>query len=151
MFTGVASGGKKGFFYLLEVAFCNALTIFRHHKSVPSSNAEKFRLAIIYGLLDGYERLGSSRAGRHVTNPPSRLTERHFLSVNSSKMPSGYLVRNDRAVCSDRKVKRHQTQFKCAKCNVYLCAFPCFERYHTLMNFKVKCSKELHEPNAPED
>ena len=44
---------KKVFFYMQEVCFCNALIIWRHsHRRV---DAEQSRLAIVHGLLDGYQ------------------------------------------------------------------------------------------------
>jgi hypothetical protein len=37
-------------------------------------------------------------------------------------------------VCST-KTKEMQTKFKCSKCNMGLCADPCFRVYHTKLHF----------------
>ena len=135
---------KKVFFYLLEVCFCNALVIWRHsHRRV---DAEQFRLTIVHGLLDGYQRDTSLGHGRPSRDPPNRLIGgEHFIILNPNQAKNGRRSQPDCAVCSDRKVKRHQTQYICKKCEQPLCVYPCFERYHTLVNYKITCTKELHQ------
>ena len=56
----------------------------------------------------------------------------------------------DCEVCSDRSkgkagVRRHHTSHFCVDCRVPLCSYPCFQRYHTLVNYKVVCISELHK------
>ena len=129
---------------LLEISVTNAKII---HKSLHPTSRMKpylFRLALITGLLQGYER-PSKPFARPLTAPATRLTERHFLSYNPNTQPSGKRSNPECEVCSDRKKKRHQTLFVCAKCNnVPLCLVPCFERYHTIDNYKVDCSPGYH-------
>jgi hypothetical protein len=122
---------KKVFLYLLEVSPVNARIIFRSLHPQSRSLATKFRLAVIHGLLDKYERQ-PARFCRRPLNPPGRLTERHFLGHNAKQTPAGRQVKPDCEVCSVRGQKRCQTQILCKQCDVPLCAYPCFERYHTM-------------------
>ena len=136
---------KKGFFHVLEVAFVNASIIYKRlHPEIRKLDVNAFRLRLIEQLLKTKDE--AHRPGRHVpaADNPRRLTERHFLAKNEAKTPNGKQAMPDCVVCSNRAVKRHQTQFCCKECNVALCAFPCFTRYYTLKDYKTNCSKELH-------
>ena len=136
---------KKVFFYLLEICFCNSLIIWRGLHRGKRIDAEKFRLQIVHGLLQGQQGV-MYRRGRLPIDPPRRLlVDGHYPSVNPKRKACGKPQSNDCVVCSDRKKKRHETQYMCSQCNVHLCPVPCFQRYHTLVDFKVDCSKELHK------
>ena len=135
---------KKVFFYLLELSFCNSLIIWRQLRGVRV-NAEKYRLAIAHGLLQGYEPSTSSRPGRRSQNPPPErlIGGSHYLTL--CKQAGGKHSYPDCEVCSDRKHKRHQTHYKCRQCAVPLCPYPCFERYHTMVDYKLICNPNLHK------
>ena len=71
---------------------------------------------------------------------------RHFPAMT----PAGSRSKPNCEVCSDRSkgkagVRRHQTSHFCVECRVPLCPYPCFQRYHTLVNYKVVCTPELHK------
>ncbi|XP_067661397.1 piggyBac transposable element-derived protein 4-like [Haliotis asinina] len=138
---------KKVFLYLMEVSFSNALIIFKAANPGKRVSSEKFRLVIATRCLEGYERQGRARSGRPATNleRPARLTARHFPGKTQDKTPKGKISCNDCVVCSFRGAKRHQTTFICKNCNVHMCPVPCFERYHTLINYKVQCYPGLHD------
>lgn len=131
---------------LLEVSVVNSKIIF---KELPNNvnkriKTEKFRLDIIQGLLEGYE-IPNRPFQRPTTNPPLRMSARHFPSLNPKMIGGGRRSNPDCEVCSNRSKKRHQTQHYCADCNKPLCPYPCFERYHTLKDFKIDCNAELHK------
>lgn len=137
---------KKVFFYLLEVCFCNSLIIWRasHEKRI---NAEQFRLRVIHGMLHGYNRPVTRTVGRPIVDrdrPDRLIGGDHYLGKNPQKLPNGKPSRPDCVVCSDRKKKRHQTEYICKKCNKAMCPLPCFERWHSLLNYKVECTVQLH-------
>jgi len=136
---------KKLFLYLLEVTTVNACTIYRHLHPDKSVCATKFRLAVVSGLLEGYDCTSVRFARRPANPPPSRLVGRHFPSCNLQLTPAGRPTKPDCIVCSDRDVKRHQTPTLCRECKVPLCAVPCFERYHTLLDYKAICSDAYHK------
>ena len=142
---------KKMFVYLLEVTFQNVCVISKSLKVGQKHQPDKVRLAIIGGLVEEIERT-NNHPGRRPDNPASRLTERNFVRRNPAQTAAGRQSMQDCVVCSSRpardqpagSAKRHQTQFWCPECEKPLCPFPCFEKYHTLTNYKVVCTKELH-------
>ena len=135
---------KKVFFYLLEVCFCNALVIWRGTYE-KRTNAETFRLKIVHGMLQGYNRPVARLGGRPALERPDRLIAGdHFLGLNHALLPNGKHSKPDCCVCSNRAKKRHQTIYVCKKCNRSMCPVPCFERWHTLINYKIDCTPALH-------
>lgn len=137
---------KKVALYLLEATFVNSYIIWKEMNEGPanSTRADKFRLAIIKGLVGTYNRrLGPPRH----PDAPTRLVGRHFIGVNPGRTPKGEQSFPDCTVCSSRErgKKRHQTKYMCNVCDTPLCPYPCFERYHTLKAYEVKCTKELHQ------
>lgn len=135
---------KKLFVYLLEVSVINAGVIYRQLHPTLKFDPTKFRMSIVRGLLADYER-PISRVGRKMSQPPPvQLVERHFLANVTITTSSGKPSRPDCEVCSNRSVKRHQVQTMCKQCKLPMCAVPCFERYHTLLDYKAKCTAEYH-------
>ena len=121
------------------------------HKALSNSpfNSTNFRMDIICGLLIGYEK-----PQRAFSRPSGvqcfRLAERHFPAMNPNMTPAGSQYKPDCEVCSDRSkgkagVGRHQTSHFYVECRVPLCPYPCFQRYHTFVNYKVVCTPELHK------
>ena len=45
----------------------------------------------------------------------------------------------------------HETSFECDKCRVPLCTFPCFQMYHTEVNFSKAYLKKTYNITLPED
>ena len=129
---------------LLEICVTNARILYKQLNRKSRLDTEQFRLDIITGLLDGYKRPNKGYS-RPVGDQPGRLTGRHFSSLNPVIKPSGRRSCPDCEVCSNRHVKRHQTIHFCMECKVPLCASPCFERYHTLIEYKIDCSDDLHK------
>lgn len=131
---------KKVFVYLLEASFVNASIIWKALHPDERFFVDKFRMAVIRGLIEGYERPIANPGRRYSTlDPHNRLIEKHFLMMNTDKTPKGKPAYPDCEVCSDRnKPKgRRQTNFMCKQCRVPLHPVTCFERYHTLMNYKM--------------
>ena len=122
---------KRVFFHLLDLALVNSYILY---KTVTKSKMKQlqFRIAVAKSLTAGLER------PRHRLHPPeidlpTRLTERAF----PEPLPDGR--RADCRVCSVRGAgQRHQTGYRCKLCHTPLCLYPCFERYHTLKDYKVK-------------
>ena len=121
---------KRLFFHLLDVALVNSHILFKMATSSHMTQLD-FRLAVAQGLVEGHEQ----HHRRHHTPAPDiplRLTERAF----PEPIPEG--KRQDCRVCSNRGAgQRHQTGYRCKLCHAPLCLYPCFERYHTLKNYKI--------------
>ena len=66
-------------------------------------DAEKFRLTIAHGLLDGYEAATSCRRGRLPANPPERVVVgEHYSAINPNVLPNGKPSRPNCGACRDR-------------------------------------------------
>ena len=107
----------------------------------------KFRQNVIDGLLDGFEKRRPCKRGRRLSeSTKARLVERHFIKhYEDKKMQPNCIVcsimpskcsKKGKGVC-----KRKQTTYYCGQCdgNPPLCVTPCFELYHTNVNYKKVC------------
>ncbi|GFW13455.1 1-phosphatidylinositol 4,5-bisphosphate phosphodiesterase gamma-1 [Trichonephila clavipes] len=77
--------------------------------------------------------MGSKR-GRPLLKTPLRLTERHFvkfISPTEKEKPARKCFICCRKRDSDGKKIRKETRCYCEKCDVGLCAVPCFEKFHS--------------------
>ena len=147
---------KKVFFYLLEVCFCNALIIWRAKHPGERVLATKFRMDIVHHLQDGAPGVRP----RHIRQPaapapagvPQRLVvgPHHFPAISEHRVSGDRLPRLDCVVCSVRGQNRHQTTTVCSECKVPLCPWPCFQRYHKLVNYKKLCTRDMHNSADPE-
>lgn len=68
---------------------------------------------------------------RNIDNP-TRLTERHFPSLYTSKGKN----RSRRCVVCSTNNRRSESRYECKDCNVGLCIDPCFRLYHTQLDYK---------------
>ena len=119
---------KRVFFHIVDTAIVNAHILYNACAEVKLTQLE-FRRAVAEGLLDGYD---TAKARRRAQDPqlPLRLKERPF----PEPIPNG--GRSDCRVCSDRAGgNRHQTKYQCKVCKTPLCIYPCFEKYHTFINY----------------
>lgn len=119
----------KMFFRLLEMTIYNAYVMMEFDRGeMPFL---RFRLNLVRQILDTTGGV-RSRNLVHVpvfneTGTPKRLTERHFPT--KLQKPHGCTV------CS-KSEKRCRTKFVCKSCNIPLCIVPCFEEFHTKLNYK---------------
>ena len=123
---------KRAFFHLFDLALVNSHILFQVATSSKMTQLE-FRTSVATSLLEGLER---PRRRHHATATelPVRLTERAF----PEPIPEGK-KRQDCKVCSVRGAgQRHQTGYRCKLCHTPLCLYSCFERYHTLKDYKIK-------------
>lgn len=137
---------KKVFFYLLQLTFFNAWVIYRHFNPTASRHqSANFRMEICKALRETHSRT-VARFGRRVSDPPGRLTERHSPGILGAFTPAGRRSKRDCVVCSNRDSNaRCQTTFCCNQCNLAMCPYPCWGRYHTLLNYKITCTESLHK------
>ena len=122
---------KRVFFHLLDVALVNGYILYKAATESKKTQLQ-FRLSVAMSLIEGLQR---PRHRHHSGAPelPLRLTERAFPE------PIPDEKRADCKVCSVRGAgQRHQTRYRCKLCHTPLCLYPCFERYHTLKDYKIK-------------
>ena len=89
-----------------RVAHC-ASTVAAHQ--TLSKRPNKFRMAVIHGLVSATGRRTPAPNTYAVCEAPTRLTGRHFPGNNPGRTPKGKQVYPDCVVCSDRTKKRHQS------------------------------------------
>ena len=129
---------RKLFFWMLETAVVNSYILYRDSTSSPKSHIQ-YRRALVDSLASNYittapprPRAGRPRKRSHPeSNDPERLNQRlHLLSKET--------VQRDCVVCSKTE-KRVRPCYKCKTCRdmPYLCPGICFERYHTLVHYKI--------------
>ena len=136
---------KKMFMVLLEISVRHSHIIHRHFHSQVS--AKKVRASIVSSLLHGYQKTTVYKH-RPPVDPPLRLTERHWPEPSPEITQGGRSTSRDCIVCSDRSKKRCQTKSRCHQCGYAMCVWPCWMRYHTLVDYKADCSKEYHQPSG---
>lgn len=115
-----------------EVALVNGYILYKKASALNKLDAKQFREQVIDGLLKNWEPPRQKVGRPSLLAPELRLTERHF--PDKFENPK---FKPDCRVCSDREAgRRVQTRFFCKQCDVPLCVVPCFERYHTLKEYK---------------
>ena len=131
---------RKLFFWLLETAVVNSFVLHNYITAPARPNHLAYRRAIVETLACRYiasapprRRLGRPRKRHHPEQlDPERLNQQLHLIGQGTKL-------HDCSVCSNRAVQRRRTLYFCKTCNDSppLCPYPCFERYHTLVNFRL--------------
>lgn len=123
---------KKMFFHIFDMHLLNSFYCYKTHKNTPNLKFSQFQLSVIRQIIERYHSNAndilvrpSSIARSSSDNPLRKLTG------NSAKhMPSQMAKYQRCKQCSIKKERKH-TRFTCKICNVYLCAAPCFEQYHS--------------------
>ena len=131
---------RKFFFWLFETAVVNSYILYRTTTPSPSTHLH-YRRSVIDALATRH--LSDAPPRPHAGHPrvapvfptagnPDRLNkQQHFL---------GRREMQDCVVCSNHATEeRHRSKLFCTTCRSYsrLCPNVCFERYHTLNNFKL--------------
>lgn len=120
---------KKLFFHILDMHMLNSFFCYRHAKNIPNLKFADFQLRVINQLVEQYSS-SSSVLERPMSastsgNNPLRVLPRNAKDHMPTKMGKYQRCKQ----CSLIK-QRKNTRFCCKVCNVYLCAAPCFEKYH---------------------
>lgn len=125
---------KQIYLRFLDIAVLNSFII---HKKLGGKNTLlKFKIELIKKLIEKYSE-NTSKAGRYApSSSPLRLTARHFPNFTPPKegKPGRSSLRC--RVCAARG-KRKDTSYMCKECDVGLCIVPCFEIYHTKVDFSI--------------
>ena len=127
---------KKLFMRLLDMALFNAFVMMRVNH--PKISFLHFRLNLVRQMIQLTGGTSSSTPSPS-TDQPLRLTGRHFPSKCPKTMSNKASSRRCH-VCAAKSKKRTEntrkrSSFWCAKCQVPLCVVPCFELFHTKVNF----------------
>jgi hypothetical protein len=107
--------------WLIDMCIINAYSLYQHIQQVQTSQLE-FRQQLMQQLVERYKQEGSSISSR-LSSKASKQNVEHYPGFSD--------VERDCVYCSHRPENRKQTHFRCDICEVYICAYPCFELYHT--------------------
>lgn len=127
---------RKVFFWLLEAAIVNAFILFNSQQPQNEKVRQRtFRKQLVKQLV-GQVRNVSKRARPSDVEEEERLNGKLHLMY-----PLDERKTKDCIVCSDRSAGgvRKRSKFFCKTCENQpgLCAGVCFEKYHTLKDFKA--------------
>jgi hypothetical protein len=129
---------KKLFLHLIDLSMFNAHAMYMK-KSGTRISLGSFALKVIKQLLDEHNKKTNTRKRKSVTLHSRIGANTHFMdflptSTSEPSTSARSISRRRCVVCAASK-KRTSTKFFCKQCNVSLCAVPCFETYHTKINF----------------
>ena len=141
---------RRAFFHLFDLAIVNAYILYTQSTQVKKLNHEHFRVELAKELL---LKAGTAdppvplRAPVCTALPPqSRLTERHFLG----RVPPCTTGRQSQPLCvvgSGKKGRgKKTTTYLCKQCNQPMCIIPCFELYHTKVDYVRHLDSRYSEP-----
>ena len=129
---------RKLFFWLMETAVVNSYVLYRESTPSPKSHIH-YRRMLIDSLSASYVQSAPPRPlpgrprqrAKPETHGPERLNKRLHLLCKTS-------VQRDCMVCSKTQ-HRVRPSYRCKTCPnaPYLCPGTCFERYHTLVQYKL--------------
>ena len=132
--------------FIIEIALVNGHIAYNMQNNTKM-NQDNFRKAVIDGLVQNYTRREPLKMPGRKRQAPlrNRLRERHFISKyeDNKHRPNCYVCSIERHQCKKKgkgNCKRKQTRYFCAKCKKALCIVPCFEEYHTKVNFRKVCN-----------
>ena len=127
---------RKLAIHLIQLAMLNSFIVYQ--KSGGKSVYLKFQSEVIASLL--FQDNPAPELKAEIYEDVSRLTERHFIKLTPERVGENVgtkkrLTRRCR-VCSKNGVRR-EVIYLCSGCpsNPPLCAYPCFEKYHTLQKY----------------
>ena len=134
---------RKVFFWVMEVAVVNSYILHKCTSQRPLTHLE-YRRSLVRSLAAVYVQSAPPRVPGRRKRPhtpqhgdPERLNQQpHFLERGSQR---------DCSVCSSQHSgHRHRTTYFCKTCPSYppLCPATCFERYHTMENYRTAPTEE---------
>jgi hypothetical protein len=105
---------------LMDICIVNAYTLFKMtHGDITQLD---FRIQLYKELAAMYATERDIVRSRDAADRGVQLVRDHYPKLTVTK--------RDCVHCSDRKVKRVESKYICAGCNVHLCVDPCFRSYH---------------------
>ncbi|RVE41260.1 hypothetical protein evm_014089 [Chilo suppressalis] len=118
---------KKLFLHIIDMHVLNSFFSFRQIKNMPNLHFSQFQLSLIRQIIENFHSfntLPSSISSSH--NNPLRILPKNYNDHMPTLMGKYQRCRQ----CAIKK-ERKETRYTCKICKVYLCAAPCFKKYHS--------------------
>ncbi|XP_060553795.1 piggyBac transposable element-derived protein 4-like [Ruditapes philippinarum] len=136
---------RKLFLHMFNLMIVNSFILYKiYSEDEKKKTHHDFRAEIIASLIQTAPNAPRPKSGgRQTLEPIDRLTGRHFSCAIEPK-PGAKKQAPTRpcVVCNvDRTEgsrKRKETTFQCKQCHKALCVRNCFERYHTVKNYRAQ-------------
>ena len=126
---------QKQFRHILDMVVLNAHILYQ--KSGGVNARLPFILNLVEKLIEKYKEKVQKRKGRpSLGDTTLRLTARHFMTRIPPTPKKEYPKRKCH-VCTARGVRK-ETSHHCVECDKALCIVPCFQIYHTVLNYQTK-------------
>ncbi|KAL6438799.1 hypothetical protein ACFW04_003704 [Cataglyphis niger] len=130
-------GYKKIFFYMFDIAICNAYVLYSKLPTSQKQSIVNFRLDLAENMLCNLSLPNYPTRGRPAQSEcPLRLQAKHWahfpehiLATNKKEHPAKRCH-----VCMKHNI-RSETTWQCKRCLTPLHIPKCFEQYHTLQNY----------------
>jgi hypothetical protein len=133
---------KKQFCHLLNQIVLNSYILFKKDNTGTKLNHLQFRIKLVERILETHHQpIRMPKRGRPSLDDsnPLRLTGRHFPKMYPPSEGKQTPTRRCKVCCShtgtDGKKVRKETRYFCSECDAALCVSPCFETYHTKLNY----------------
>ena len=125
---------QKQFRHILDMAVLNAHILYKKHDGANHRLA--FILQLVERIIEKYktERVENRKGRPSLYDTPVRLTARHFMR-RIPPTPKKEYPQKKCHVCAANGIRK-DTSYMCSDCDKALCITPCFETYHSVLNYK---------------
>lgn len=120
---------KKLFFHIFDMHVLNAYYCFKKINGTPNLKFAEFQLCVTRQIIERYHN--SNVLERPIRNRESARNPLRILPGNSKDHMPTIMGKYLRCKSCANEKRRKMTRYMCSICNVYLCAAPCFQKYHS--------------------
>ena len=123
---------QKHFRHFIDICCLNSYLLYV--KTGGKMKRMDFQLKLIENMIQKYHKTEIRSSGRpSKLAPPTRINAPHypaFIPPTASKQEP-----RRRCVVCYKQDQRRETRYTCEQCKVALCAAPCFQHYHTVVDY----------------
>ena len=112
------------------------MTFLSYKKHDGANHRLAFILQLVERIIEKYktERVENRKGRPSLYDTPVRLTARHFMR-RIPPTPKKEYPQKKCHVCAANGIRK-DTSYMCSDCDKALCITPCFETYHSVLNYK---------------
>lgn len=123
---------QKHFRHFIDICCLNSYLLYV--KTGGKMKRMEFQLKLIENMILKYHKTEIRPSGRpSKIAPPTRINAPHYPTFIPPT--TGKQEPRRRCVVCYKSGQRRETRYNCEECKVALCAAPCFQRYHTVVDY----------------